>query len=237
MRLPDKISGGRQAFVLLTSVIRAHLAEELFQGRRVEAFSQFRLTRDPNSRSTRRRSRTFARRCVQARRRATRQAIRSEVCQHHPPELSSSLRQFGTCRPPCVPGQRPGQPGRMKLIDDAADVLAFRFSRAWPWSAGWAIVSIVLASAPGRRCCIIRSFAGAGGQFLREGGQRPGRFCGSSRRSTVRQRVAADGPADRGGAAARGPASSSSRHADEANINWAERLEAIGAQVVYGIVR
>ena len=30
IRLPDKISGGRQAFVLLTSVIRAHL-EELFQ--------------------------------------------------------------------------------------------------------------------------------------------------------------------------------------------------------------
>ncbi|MFS9605391.1 RNA degradosome polyphosphate kinase, partial [Klebsiella pneumoniae] len=39
------LGDGRQAFVLLTSVIRAHL-EELFPGRKVEAFSQFRVTRD-----------------------------------------------------------------------------------------------------------------------------------------------------------------------------------------------
>ncbi len=45
MRLPDELAPGRQAFVLLTSVIRAHLAE-LFPGREVEAFSQFRVTRD-----------------------------------------------------------------------------------------------------------------------------------------------------------------------------------------------
>ena len=34
MRLPAKVAGGRQAFVLLTSVIRAHLGE-LFHGRQV----------------------------------------------------------------------------------------------------------------------------------------------------------------------------------------------------------
>src|SRR6267142_2639121 len=46
MRLPDKLAPpGKQAFVLLTSVIRAHLGE-LFPGREVEAFSQFRVTRD-----------------------------------------------------------------------------------------------------------------------------------------------------------------------------------------------
>src|ERR1043165_7314068 len=45
IRLPDALAGGRQAFVLLTSVIRAHLGE-LFPGREVEAFSQFRVTRD-----------------------------------------------------------------------------------------------------------------------------------------------------------------------------------------------
>src|SRR5689334_6685801 len=45
IKLPANISDGRQAFVLLTSVIRAHL-EELFPGRKVEAFSQFRVTRD-----------------------------------------------------------------------------------------------------------------------------------------------------------------------------------------------
>ena len=45
IKLPDKLGGGRQVFVLLTSVIRAHLAE-LFPGREVEVFSQFRVTRD-----------------------------------------------------------------------------------------------------------------------------------------------------------------------------------------------
>ena len=43
MKLPG--DGGEQAFVLLTSVIRAHLGE-LFPGREVESFSQFRITRD-----------------------------------------------------------------------------------------------------------------------------------------------------------------------------------------------
>src|SRR5665213_3667982 len=43
IKLPDE--GRGQSFVLLTSVIRAHLGE-LFPGREVEAFSQFRITRD-----------------------------------------------------------------------------------------------------------------------------------------------------------------------------------------------
>jgi polyphosphate kinase len=45
MRLPDALCPGQQGFVLLTSVIRAHLGE-LFPGRTVESFSQFRVTRD-----------------------------------------------------------------------------------------------------------------------------------------------------------------------------------------------
>ena len=45
IKVPAALSGGKQSFVLLTSVIRAHL-EELFPGRHVEAFSQFRVTRD-----------------------------------------------------------------------------------------------------------------------------------------------------------------------------------------------
>jgi len=42
--MPEKISGGRYFFVALSSVIRAHLAE-LFLGREVGQFSQFRVTR------------------------------------------------------------------------------------------------------------------------------------------------------------------------------------------------
>ncbi len=46
IRLPDSLcKRGQQGFVLLSSVIRAHLGS-LFPGRTVEAFSQFRVTRD-----------------------------------------------------------------------------------------------------------------------------------------------------------------------------------------------
>src|SRR6516164_8789737 len=46
IRMPEGVCApGEQSFVLLSSVIRAHLAE-LFPGRVVESFSQFRVTRD-----------------------------------------------------------------------------------------------------------------------------------------------------------------------------------------------
>ncbi len=44
IRLPDRVSGTKVVFVALTSVIRAHLSE-LFAGRTVDQFSQFRVTR------------------------------------------------------------------------------------------------------------------------------------------------------------------------------------------------
>jgi len=43
--LPSRLTPGRQAFVLLSSVIRAHLAD-LFARRGLSGFSQFRVTRD-----------------------------------------------------------------------------------------------------------------------------------------------------------------------------------------------
>ncbi|MGZ9058891.1 MAG: polyphosphate kinase 1, partial [Burkholderiaceae bacterium] len=43
--LPAKLAPGKQAFVLLTSAIRAHL-QDLFPGRVISGFSQFRVTRD-----------------------------------------------------------------------------------------------------------------------------------------------------------------------------------------------
>ena len=45
IKLPDELTGRRQGFVLLSSVLRAQ-SDELFPGRHVDGFSQFRLTRD-----------------------------------------------------------------------------------------------------------------------------------------------------------------------------------------------
>ena len=44
IRLPDKLAGNSQLFVSISSVMRAHL-HELFPGREVGQFSQFRVTR------------------------------------------------------------------------------------------------------------------------------------------------------------------------------------------------
>ena len=44
IRMPDTLAPGSRPIVLLSSVIRAHLGE-LFPGREVEPFSQFRVTR------------------------------------------------------------------------------------------------------------------------------------------------------------------------------------------------
>jgi polyphosphate kinase len=45
IRLPEKISGNDQVFCLLSSIIHAHI-EDLFPGREVKSYSQFRVTRD-----------------------------------------------------------------------------------------------------------------------------------------------------------------------------------------------
>ena len=45
IRMPERVSGGETLVVSLSSMIRAHL-KDLFPGRRVGEFSQFRLTRD-----------------------------------------------------------------------------------------------------------------------------------------------------------------------------------------------
>jgi polyphosphate kinase len=96
IRLPDALTGGRQGFVLLSSVIRAHLGS-LFGGRTVVAFSQFRVTRDSelevddeevtNLRQALRSGLTT---------RHFGKAIRLEVVTSCPPPLSAFLlQQFG----------------------------------------------------------------------------------------------------------------------------------------------
>ena len=44
IELPERLAGKGKSFVLLSSVVRAHLSE-LFAGREVNGFSQFRVTR------------------------------------------------------------------------------------------------------------------------------------------------------------------------------------------------
>jgi polyphosphate kinase len=244
IRLPDEISGGRQAFVLLTSVMRAHLGE-LFPGREVTFFSQFRVTRDSDL--------DVAEDDVKNLRQALRsglttrhfgEAIRIEVVATCPDELSGFLlHQFGLPEEALYRVNGPVNLVRLNQLIDQADADALRFPRyepAWPERRLPRERSIferlregdVLLHHP------FESFEPVV-HFLRQAVQDPDVLA-------IKQTIYRTGEqsvlmellleAARRGKEVMVVVELKARFDEEANINWAERLEAVGAQVVYGIV-
>ena len=237
-------SEGRQAFVLLTSVIRAHL-EELFPGRTVEAFSQFRVTRDSdlevdeeeiaNLRHALRSgltTRHFGR------------AVRLEVVNTCPEELSRFLlEQFDL--PPAALYRVNGPVNLVRLnelIDQTeADELRFLpHEPVWPQGRLPRGKSMFDRLAKGDVMLHhpFESFEPVV-QLLREAVEDPDVLA-------IKQTVYRTGSkselmdllieAARRGKEVMVVVELKARFDEEANINWAERLEAVGAQVVYGIV-
>ena len=244
IRLPEALSGGKQAYVLLTSVIRAHL-HEMFPGRRAESFSQFRVTRDSDLdvdedevTNLRQALRTGL---------STRhygQAIRLEVVATCPKELSQFLlTQFGLPEDALYRVNGPVNLGRLtQLIDQAvADELRFPpFEPAWPTKRLPPGQSI-LGALQQRDLLLHHPFESFDPvlQFLREAVHDPDVLA-------IKQTIYRTGAksvlmellieAARRGKEVMCVVELKARFDEEANINWAERLEAVGAQVVYGIV-
>jgi polyphosphate kinase len=244
IKLPDRLSAGGQAFVLLTSVIRAHLGE-LFPGREVEAFSQFRITRDSdldvdeddvvNLRQALRSgltTRHFGR------------AIRLEVVNTCPAELAEFLlTQFGLPQAALYRVNGPVNLVRLNQLIDQTDAPALRFppfEPAWPQETLPRQQSMfdrlregdVLLHQP------FESFEPVV-QFLREAVYDPDVL---AIKQTI-YRTGAQSPlmdllieGARHGKEVMVVVELKARFDEEANINWAERLEAVGVQVVYGIV-
>ncbi|HEX6703663.1 MAG TPA: polyphosphate kinase 1 [Albitalea sp.] len=245
IKLPDALApSGKQAFVLLTSVIRAHLGE-LFPGREVEAFSQFRVTRDSdlevdeddvtNLRQALRTGLTT---------RHYGQAIRLEVVNTCPTELSEFLlQQFSLPDAALYRVNGPVNLVRLNQLIDQADAPALRFppfEGVWPQGRLPRQQSIftrlrggdVLLHHP------FESFEPVV-QFLREAVDDPDVL---AIKQTI-YRTGSESPlmdllieAARRGKEVMAVVELKARFDEEANINWAERLEAVGAQVVYGIV-
>ncbi len=254
IRLPDQLAGGRQIFVLLTSVIRAHLGE-LFHGREVEAFSQFRVTRDSdlevdeadvaNLRQALRSGLTT---------RHYGQAIRMEVVSTCPAELSQFLlKQFDLPELALYRVNGPVNLGRLnQLIDQADDPLPageagdttplhFKaYEPAWP-TRSLPPGESIFARLRERDVLLHQPFESFEPvvQFLREAVLDPDVL---AIKQTI-YRTGSDSPlmdllieAARRGKEVMAVVELKARFDEEANINWAERLEAVGAQVVYGIV-
>jgi polyphosphate kinase len=244
IRLPDKLTPGKQAFVLLSSVIRAHL-EELFPGRAVESFSQFRVTRDSDL--------AIDEQDVKNLRQALRTglttrhfglAIRLEVVSTCPPALwQFLLRQFDLPEAALYRVNGPVNLVRLNQLIDQADAPDLRFppyDPVWPQGRlprGTSIFARlreadVLLHHP------FESFEPVV-QFLREAVYDPDVL---AIKQTI-YRTGSESPlmdllieAARRGKEVMAVVELKARFDEEANINWAERLEAVGAQVVYGIV-
>jgi polyphosphate kinase len=244
IRLPDSLTNGKQAFVLLSSVIRAHLAD-LFQGRTVEAFSQFRVTRDSDL-DVDEDEVTNLRQALRSEL-STRhygRAIRLEVVNTCPQGLSDFLLDHFD-----LPGAAlhrlngPVNLVRLNSLIDQADAPHLRFK---PHEPRWPHKSLprtrsMLASIAKRDVLMHHPFESFDPviEFLREAVEDPAVLA-------IKQTIYRTGSesklmellleAARRGKEVLAVVELKARFDEEANINWAERLEAVGAQVVYGIV-
>ncbi|WP_114970474.1 polyphosphate kinase 1 [Rhodoferax ferrireducens] len=243
IRMPDKVSGGSNYFVSLSSVIRAHLAE-LFPGREVGQFSQFRVTRHSDlavDEDDVKNLRTALRLGLQHRHFG--QAVRLEVSAGCSDYLSAFLlKQFELPEPALyrVPG--PVNLVRLTQLVDLVDApqLCFPvYKSCYPTQLTPGVsffeqlkLGDVFIHQP------FESFDGVLA-FLREAVNDPQVLA-------IKQTIYRTGTdsalmellreAVRHGKEVTVVVELKARFDEEANINWAEMLESIGAQVLYGVV-
>ncbi len=243
IRMPERVSGGQTLFASLSSVIRAHL-DLLFPGRQVGEFSQFRVTRHSDlavDEDEVKNLRTALRLGLQHRHYG--QAVRLEVsagCSEH---LSDFLRtQFNLPVAALYRVQGPVNLARLSQLADLLDAPQLRFA---PYQGSYPRALVqgqsffdrlkqgdVLIHQP------FESFEGVLA-FLREAVSDPDVL---AIKQTI-YRTGADSEmmvllreAVRRGKEVTVVVELKARFDEEANINWAEMLESIGAQVLYGVV-
>ncbi len=243
IQMPEKVSGNRYFFVSLSSVIRAHLAE-LFLGREVGQFSQFRVTRHSDlavDEDDVRNLRTALRQGLEYRQFG--QAVRLEVSAGCSAHLSTFLlKQFDLPEQALyrVPG--PVNLVRLTQLIDLVPLskLCFpTYKACYPTQLTPGVsffeqlkLGDVLIHHP------FESF-GAVLAFLREAVNDP-------KVLAIKQTIYRTGTdstlmdllreAVHQGKEVTVILELKARFDEEANINWSEMLESIGAQVLYGVV-
>jgi len=243
IRLPDRVAGTKVVFVALTSVIRAHLSE-LFEGRTVDQFSQFRVTRHSDL--------AVDEDDVQNLRMALRQglvhrhygeAVRLEVSSGCSEHLSHFLlKEFDL---PAMALYRVSGPVNLVRLTQMIDLLDRPDLCFPPYKAAPPVQLDLGANVfeQLKRGDVIfhqpfESFEGVL-LFLRAAVNDPDVL---AIKQTI-YRAGADSTimdllreAVRKGKEVTVVVELKARFDEEANINWAEMLESIGAQVVYGVV-
>jgi polyphosphate kinase len=243
IRMPAKVCGKKTLFVSLSSVIRAHL-DLLFPGREVGQFSQFRVTRHSDlavDEEDVRNLRTALRLGLQQRHYG--QAVRLEVSAGCSDHLAGFLmRQFGLPEGALYRVHGPVNLVRLQQLIDLIDAPRLLFPKYRPTYPVQLVPGRSVFEQLKRHDVLIHqpyeSFAGVL-DFLREAVNDPQVL---AIKQTI-YRTGADSEmmellseAVRRGKEVTVVVELKARFDEEANINSAEILEAIGAQVVYGVV-
>ena len=241
--LPDKVAGNGKAFVLLSSVIRAHLSD-LFPGRDVGQFSQFRVTRNSDlsvDEEEVENLRTALRKGLQHRQYG--QALRLEVSESCSPHLSEFLlNQFNLPSEALFRAAGPVNLVRLNqlidLVPDAA-LLFPKYQSSFPKQLHQG--TSIFAQMQKGDVLIHQPFESFDGvlAFLKEAVEDPNVLA-------IKQTIYRTGSdpalmnllreAVRRGKEVTAVVELKARFDEETNINWAEQLESVGAQVVYGVV-
>jgi polyphosphate kinase len=241
-RLPTRLSKKQQCFVSLTSIIRAHLPD-LFEGAKIVNFSQFRVTRKSdleleddvsNLRTALRQELAF---------RPYGEPVRLEVTIDCDEALSNFLlEQFALPASALYKVNGPVNLGRLIQLPDLASDSKLCFPTFTPsWPKGLSTNKSMFSQLRKRDILIHQPFESfeAVIQLLQEAvydndvlaiHQTIYRAGSDSRILNLLQ------TAVQRGKEVLVVVELKARFDEEANINWAEALESIGAQVVYGIV-
>ena len=241
--LPAKVAGHGKAFVLLSSVIRAHL-NDLFPGREVGHFSQFRVTRNSDlsvDEEEVENLRTALRKGLQHRQYG--QALRLEVSDSCSEHLSDFLlKQFSLPKSALFRAAGPVNLVRLsQLIDlvDDPELLFSAYQSSFPKQLKQG--ESIFARMQKGDVLIHQPFESFDGvlAFLKEAVEDPQVLA-------IKQTIYRTGSdpammnllreAVRRGKEVTAVVELKARFDEEANINWAEQLESVGAQVVYGVV-
>ncbi len=242
IKMPREVSGGDNDFVMLSSVIHAHL-HELFPGREVVSYSQFRVTRDADLWIDEEEVKNL-RQALKGElgERQFGSAVRLEVAAACPgPVAQFLLQQFDLTEADLYRCDGPVNVARLSSLIDQVDIDQLKFQPFVPGLPDRLRDEADILAAIRQQDILLhhpyQSFEPVV-EFIRRAADDPSVVA-------VKQTVYRTGvnsvlmealiEAAKRGKEVTVVVELMARFDEEANINWAERLERAGAQVVYGV--
>jgi len=242
IKLPEKISGEGQTFCLLSSVIHAHI-EDLFPGREVKSYSQFRVTRDSDlwvDEEEVKNLRQALKGELQTRHFGF--AVRLEMAENCPSNLSDFLlNQFNIAPEFLYRVNGPVNMVRLNELVDYASRPEWRFAPFTPKLSVSLVDGDLFGAIANKDILLHHPFQSFQPviDFIRTAAHDP-------QVVAIKQTIYRTGMnselmealimAAHNGKEVTVVVELMARFDEEANINWADRLERAGAQVVYGVV-